>query len=162
MKIEIKIIKILNLILKRFNRQLFLNRGYYLLQQGMVKYECGTCKKNLIALPDFKFQKYSYELQDLPQIESQIEFIPNEDSYEVYGWAIERKSTINEQSKWKNSKPHRIYSSREIALDSIIQLQKTEDSWDQRYKYQYRIKPIYHIGSPIGMRNVLISKILKK
>jgi hypothetical protein len=161
-KIEPKIIKFINLFLERFNRRIVINRGNYLIQNGVVKYECGSCQKNLTALPDFRFQQYSYELQNLPSIQSQDNFVPNEESYEVYGWVIERKSTIIKESKWKNSKPHKIYTSREVALDSIIQLKNTEDDWIKRSKYEYRVKPIYHIESSIGIRNVLINKILKK
>jgi hypothetical protein len=161
-KIESRIIKILNKILYRFNKQISSHGKYYIIHKGKVDYECVYCKKGQIALPDFKYQKYSYELQDLPHIESQNAFKLDDESYGVYGWAIERRSTTNPESKWKNSSPHKIYDSRETALDSIIQLKSTEDPWIKRYSYEYRIKPIYHIESTEGMRNVLINKILNQ
>ncbi len=166
-KIELRIIKFLNRILKKFNKQISINGKYYLIEEGRIHYECVYCQRDQIALPDFKYKKYSYELQKLPQITSQDITISDDELYEIYGWAIETRSTISvdedENPQWRNAKPHKIYSSRETALDSIIQLKSTEDPWTKRYySYEYRVKPIYHISSTEGMRNVLINKILNK
>ena len=158
-KIESLVINFFNWILKGSNKKVIIHGKYYMIQQGVLKYECEYCQRNQTALPHFKYQRYSYELQNLP---IQTQEIEKSNDYDVYGWSIERKSTKNENSNWHNSRLHKIYSSKEVAINSIIQLKSTEDQFDKMYySYEYRVKPIYHIGNVAGMRNVLINKILK-
>lgn len=158
-KIEDKILKILemliNRILKKRNKRLY-KGGQYYIQQGVVKYECCYCKRSQVALPEFKNQKYSYIVDDgFPHIEIQDE--SKDELIELYGWCIERRA--KNWHKWGNAKPHKIYRSEEIAIDSMNQLKSNPDQFAKLFNYEYRIRPLYSLTSA-KFRELTINKIL--
>lgn len=80
------------------------------------------------------------------------------ESYKVYGWTIESQVIGKDgiPSKWYNHNNHKIYRSREDALDAVNQL---VHNYSRYFKYNYRILPLYQLERDF-YRNYVINKIL--
>lgn len=127
-------------------------------------------------LPPISDQYYAYKDNDFKlkhcfSIDIADEETKLEDIY-VYGWAVEikwkRNTSHGKENEWYNHWNHRIYSSKDAAVDAINQL-KMSTTWNgggngttlQKDIYEMRVIPLYNFKNN-GFRNHIITKILKK
>ncbi len=120
----------------------------------MIKFLKYIKRLGFQSLPNYNGDRYIfkediYRLDFKFQIDIEKEIDPIDDLY-IYGWAIEYAL---DKDRWVNHWNHKIYSSKESALDAINQI---EDS-----SLIYRIKPMYTFKNN-GWRNHIINKIIKE
>ncbi len=124
----------------------------------MIKFLKYIKKLGFQSLPVYNGGKYVfkedvYKLDFHFQLDIEKEIDPIDDLY-IYGWIIEYKLISNEKDQWLNHWNHKIYNSKESALDSINQ--------SGGYSlFFYRIKPMYTFKNN-GWRNHIINKIIKE
>lgn len=117
--------------------------------QSLPVYNCGR----------YVFKEDVYKLDFQFQLDIEKEIDPIDDLY-IYGWVIEFKLKMittnikNDKDHWFNHFNHKIYNSKESALDSINQSGGSS-------LYFYRVKPMYAFKNN-GWRNYIINKIIKE
>lgn len=136
----------------------------YLNSIGFKILPCINTQYYLYKDNDFRL-KHCFSL-DVAEEETRLE-----DIY-VYGWAIEIRCKKNtghlKKNEWYNQWNHRIYSTKEAAIDAINQM-KVFPTWNnggngttpQKDIYDMRVIPLYNFKNN-GFRNHMIAKILKE
>lgn len=131
---------------------------------------CKMCKSGFTLLPDVDGYRYvtnidwsikpyagkqEFTFDKEIDLGEQQKFI--DDNLKIYGWSVEIKWVNNQNSSWTNHWNHRIYNSRSVALEAIIQFKKS----GIYNNIDFRILPLYVVDNSY-IREISINKILKK
>ncbi len=94
------------------------------------------------------YRNYPHFQMEIAEIEDK------DDDIYVYGWIIQYQYIDKNSTKslWFNHWNHKLYSSKEIALDAINQFGSV--SWE------FRVLPLYNFKNT-SYRNYIIDKIIK-
>jgi len=111
-------------------------------------------------LPKLNNEYYMYKKSDFKalysfslEISDEVKIKSMDDLY-IYGWAIE-VSWKDRKDNWFNHWNHRIYNSKESAIDAVNQFEKQSDN------HHFRIIPLYNFKNN-GFRDYIISKIIQE
>ena len=136
------------------------NTIYIKREEKMYWHSCEQCKKGYWNLPNYKCKNYIYKFTDdnfNVELQPQVE----DTDFKIYGWVIQEKykgDYMGRPTNWYDSSNHKLYATKIAALDALNQMNKSYNRID---KYEFRVKPVYHIDT-IKARNLLITELLKK
>ena len=128
-------------------------------------YTCHMCKGGFMRLPNVHGVDYGYNAPKKyePQfsMDEQISF--EYDDLKIYGWIIETRMP-DYGPTWEHHWNHKIYSSKDQAIDSISQTRLSTGNIYINGKMktkEFRVIPLYFVNKNY-YRNITINKILNK
>ena len=147
------------LLMKYFNRKFIYQKGVCYSYHAKINYTCDLCKESLYKLPNIGTKKFVYKLIDEQKVEVAEEY--NDECVKVYGWVIEvRYQYSNNVDKWYNYANHKVYSTKQTALDAAIQA-RVPNGKVYNDKFEWRVAPVYRIEQNY-YRTIAINQIIEE
>ncbi len=123
-------------------------------------HKCEQCKKGYWDIANHKEKRYIYTFTD-DNFSVKLEQSISAEDFEIFGWVIQERRTFkdNTKSSWIDGLNHKVYGSKEIAMDALNQFNKS--TYKNSNSFEFRIRPVYSLKDAM-LRDILITQLLKK